>query len=243
MPSSFLFFDLETTGLSITNDQITQIGASFCSARTFESFVKPTRTIHKQSSEKTGIYAHHVADADAFPLVWAKFLAWVEEEEKKEDAHIILVAYNGNGFDFPLLTNELKRYGLPLPSSWSLLDPLVWARRFVDESCLLRKNTGACSFVLNDVHCALFGSHIVKAHTALADTVALRKVCEHAEFKGCLHVDHCVSFRELHLQSKVVVVAEEEEEVNKKNKTRKSKKRSAPESLFVLLAKKPKHGN
>jgi DNA polymerase III alpha subunit (gram-positive type) len=198
----FIYFDLESTGLSRWHDKITQIGATAClrkqgnysTVSTFETLVKCDRKIHEKAAEKTGIYEHTLVNAPCAREGLNKFFDWLKTLHKDyPDYAMCIVAYNGVNFDFPLLLSELHRWDFSPHLLFSacnvdyLLDPLIWARANIDTTCLLRKGTGNCSFVLSDVHTALTGEPISNAHQALADTEGLMNICVHEKFKD-MHV-------------------------------------------------------
>ncbi len=85
----------------------------------------------------------HPSVPDA-PTALRSFYTWLQQlpalsssssSSSREDntAPIVLVAHNGNRFDFPLLINECARHGLALPGSSSggllCLDSLQLARQ------------------------------------------------------------------------------------------------------------------
>lgn len=210
----YVYFDLESTGLSRWHDRITQIGATavlkdnntYKFVAEFETFVKADKKIHISASEKTGIYDHHLINAPDTSKALKKFFEWLINLRNSNNLlPVCLVAYNGFNFDFPMFMSELHRWDYSpylLMKSCGVdcvLDPLIWARRDIDDTCLLRKSNGKCSFVLSDLHTALIGNPIKNAHQALSDTRGLMNVCIHEKFKGMeLQIDsyYCQSMNE-----------------------------------------------
>jgi DNA polymerase III alpha subunit (gram-positive type) len=196
-----VYFDLESTGLSRWHDKIVQIGATITLHKDdktdeklgeFETLVKCDKKIHAKAAEVTGIYDHHLLDAPLPAHAFTQFFEWLSRMTKEHPGiPVCLLAYNGFNFDFPMFMSELCRWDFDILTVFKshridmFVDPLVWARD-IDTKCLLRKSSGKCSFVLQDVHMALVGTPIENAHQALADTEALMKVCRHAEFHGML---------------------------------------------------------
>lgn len=119
-----IFFDLETTGISIRSDKITEIGAyDLFNDTSFESFVCPGIPIPKESTAINGITDAMVENAPSFSEVASQFLQFCQGD-------VLLIAHNGLFFDFPFLYFELKRVGLKYPDHWYGLDSLVWARKY-----------------------------------------------------------------------------------------------------------------
>lgn len=119
-----IFFDLETTGITIRSDRITEIGAfDPWHDKHFQSFVNPKIPIPKESSAINGITDDMVSQAPTLEKVLDDFFTFCEGE-------ILLIAHNGNFFDFPFLHNEVRRIGMKLPDHWHGLDSLIWARKY-----------------------------------------------------------------------------------------------------------------
>lgn len=122
---SFVVFDLETTGLDSTKDEIIEIGA--CKilqgkiVETFSTFVKPSRHIPKEITELTGIDDAMVKDAPSINYVLPDFYKFcykstmVGHNVGFDISFIYFIAkklsYN---FDNPLIdTIEMARNKLP----------------------------------------------------------------------------------------------------------------------------------
>ena len=107
-----IFFDLETTGVSVANDRIVEIGL----VKLFPDGKKevktrvlnPTIEIPKEASDVHGITNIDVQDMDTFSEI-AKSM---NEYFKGCD----LCGYNSNRFDIPLLVEEFLRCGISFPA-------------------------------------------------------------------------------------------------------------------------------
>lgn len=171
-------FDLETTGLSPTKDEIIEVGAvKFTFAKvggkfdivekgTFESFVKPDRHIPEEATRVNHITDAMVENAPAPVDVLPNFLRFCGQNS-------VLVAHNGHGFDAPFLKQGLKRAGLSVPKL-PLLDSLKIARN------LMRDNA---SFKLSDLAARLVQTGEIalkldqaELHRALYDCRVLAQV-------------------------------------------------------------------
>ena len=116
--ASYIVFDIETTGLSQTYDEIIEIAA--CKVYqggivdTFESFVKPTMPIPEKIQNLTTITNEMVADALSIEEVLPKFLDFCRGS--------ILVAHNAK-FDVGMIYRDVKKYNLDC-ESFPVIDTL-----------------------------------------------------------------------------------------------------------------------
>src|SRR5690606_33733283 len=112
-------FDLETTGVDVTNDRIVEIAIlKIQPDGTTEEFLKrvnPEMPIPAESSEIHGIYDKDVADEPTFTQLADSVATFIADAD--------LAGYNSNKFDIPVLAEEFLRAG----HSFDISD-----RRFVD---------------------------------------------------------------------------------------------------------------
>mmetsp|Transcript_8483 Transcript_8483/g.14984 ORF Transcript_8483/g.14984 Transcript_8483/m.14984 type:complete len:143 (-) Transcript_8483:14-442(-) len=122
--------DIESTGLDVVNDRITQIaikrsGSTNPSDRLI-AYVNPGREIPSNVVELTGITNEFIQNgghcpatgmvtgpALSLPAVLPILISFMRNQIKV-DEEACLVAHNGNQFDFPLLRNEIARAKLPI---------------------------------------------------------------------------------------------------------------------------------
>ncbi len=98
-------FDLETTGLSPTQDRITEIGAVVLenekTGDVFNTFVNPKRALSPKIIELTGITDSMLKDAPSEEEALKSFFEFVNGR--------VLIAHNAHGFDVRFLIESAKR--------------------------------------------------------------------------------------------------------------------------------------
>ena len=108
--ATYVVFDIETTGLSQTYDEIIEIAAHKVYqggiVDTFEVFVNPGFSIPERIVEITHITDEMVADALSIKEVLPKFMDFCEGS--------ILVAHNAM-FDVGMIYKDIKKYQLSYP--------------------------------------------------------------------------------------------------------------------------------
>ncbi len=155
-----IFFDIETTGLSISTDRIVEL----CFVKVYPNGneeaqslrFNPQMPISAEATAVTGITNEDVKDCPTF------------KEKAAELAKIFtgcdIAGYNSNGFDVPLLVEEFLRVGVDFDiSKAKLVD--VQTIFFKKEP---RTLTAAYSFYCN--------KDLENAHSAMADTRATYEV-------------------------------------------------------------------
>ena len=122
----FVAFDLETTGLSASNDTIIEIGAVILKEGKeldrFQTFVNPQRTLERKIVELTGITDAMLTDAPKIEEVLPKFLEFVGDR--------VLVAHNAD-FDTGFIRMACKRLGVEY--TWTSADTLVLAQNLMPQ--------------------------------------------------------------------------------------------------------------
>ncbi len=101
-PSSFVVFDLETTGLSSTNNEIIEIGAiRFIDdepREQFHTYIRPKRKITPKITDITGITNEMVKDAPSIEEVLPYFIDFIKGD--------VLIAHNSS-FDMGFILHNL----------------------------------------------------------------------------------------------------------------------------------------
>lgn len=155
-----VFFDLETTGTSITLDRIVELSYLKVypdgkeESQTYR--VNPIIPIPKEASAVHGIYDEDVKDCPLFRELAPK----IAEIFSGSD----LGGFNSNRFDLPMLAEEMIRSGVEFDFS---------ACRFVDVQVIYHKMEQRTLSAAYQFYC---GKNLVDAHSALADTKATYEV-------------------------------------------------------------------
>lgn len=155
--ATYVVFDIETTGLSITRNNITELAAiKMCEGKElgrYSTFVNPHEKIPYHITQLTSITDEMVKDAPDLEPVLHQFVDFVGDS--------ILVAHNAR-FDMGFIQASLVKLGLPKLTN-PTLDTLELARLLYPTMKNHRLNT------LADKYKVLLESH----HRAIDDTVAL----------------------------------------------------------------------
>lgn len=174
----YLFFDVETTGLSARADRIVQLAWALTD---FDGNVEAMRTyiikpdgfsIPLAASKIHGISTARACDiGDSLQLVLERFAADVESA-------VVVVAHNIS-FDAGILRTEFKRINLPCPIENKLQ---ICTMRLSTEWCRLPKFNGRTGFKfpkLSELYFRLFGESFDGAHDAANDV----RACMRAYFE------------------------------------------------------------
>ena len=121
-------FDIETTGLSVQNCKITEIGAVKIKngevLERFNTFVDPEVPIPADIVELTGITDEMVKGAPKYPEALKAFFDFIGNDPTK-DTQPLLIAHNAN-FDIGFIRHFAKEAGLPFENPY--LDTLALSR-------------------------------------------------------------------------------------------------------------------
>ena len=157
-----IFFDLETTGLTIGKDHIVELcyiriepnGNERAETLRFN----PGMPISKEASEVNGITDKDVKDCPTF--------AEKAQELAKVFEGCDLAGYNSNKFDVPMLAEEFALCGI---------DIRVHEKKLVDVQNIFHKMEQRTLVAAYKFYC---GKNLENAHSALADTRATLEVLE-----------------------------------------------------------------
>lgn len=150
----FAVFDLETTGINVTQDRIVEIAIiKLMPDGTEEEYYKrvhPTIPIPKESSEIHGIRDEDIRDAPKFAEIADEVAAFIGNSD--------LAGYNSNKFDIPVLAEEFLRCNHPFDIS---------TRKFVDVQNIFHKMEQRTLAAAYQFYCS---EKMENAHNALYDT-------------------------------------------------------------------------
>lgn len=126
---NLIFFDLETTGLSKTYNEIIDIAAisyneeESCIVDIFHTFVKPETPISWQITQLTGITNDMVANSPIESLALIDFNNWIEKQNAK-----FCVGHNIIRFDCPFVEEKCKKYTIANNLPKNKIDTLNMAK-------------------------------------------------------------------------------------------------------------------
>ena len=165
-----VFFDLETTALSVYDANILEIGALYPNGITsFHSYVQYFGSIDNSHIHNITQETLNTNQARPLVTVLTDFETWIRERFN-DQTDVYLMAHNGIGYDKPVLELAYKRLGRPMPGNWHFADSLPQIKR------LFRMP----SYKLGAIYQHFFNEPLVGAHGAMADTRALYRVYLHA---------------------------------------------------------------
>lgn len=157
-----VFFDLETTGLSITKDRIVEISILKVFVDGHEESttyrVNPEMHISEESSSIHGIYDDDVKDKPTFKQIATTIAKIMEGCD--------ICGFNSNKFDIPLLVEEFLRVGMNIDFR---------RRYFVDVQNIFHKMEKRNLEAAYKFYCH---KDLANAHSALADNKATYEVLQ-----------------------------------------------------------------
>ncbi|MGF0034472.1 exonuclease domain-containing protein [Bariatricus sp. SGI.154] len=162
--SDYVVFDLETTGISSTYDEVIEISGVKVRNRQvvdeFTSLVNPGRSIPYGASQVNGITDAMVMSAPSFGDVLGKFFEFLGDD--------VLVGHNIHNFDMRFIYRDAERFYGKVPEN-DYIDTLSVARNYLPQLSHYRL-VDLASFY----HISVRG-----AHRALNDCRMNQQVFEH----------------------------------------------------------------
>ena len=156
--NDFIALDLETTGLSPTNDRIVQISLVYFhngkEKKNYTSYVKTDRKVSKAAYNVNHISPLKLKFAPSEDKVYKEVVKFIDKNK-----HSTIVAHNAS-FDSRFLNNTLQRMGYSVDLDYT--DTLSLARRNVE---------GVPNYKL-DTLCEYFEIELDHAHDAYSDAKA-----------------------------------------------------------------------
>jgi DNA helicase-2/ATP-dependent DNA helicase PcrA len=131
--ADFTAVDIETTGRDTMTAQVIEIAAVRVRAGKvvdeYVTLVKPRVAIEPGATATHGISEAEVADAPHFEEIWARLRDFCGKD--------VLVAHNGNQFDFPIIRRMASELGLEGADAFTTYDTLPLARELFEGSAKL----------------------------------------------------------------------------------------------------------
>jgi len=156
------FIDLETTGISITNDRIIEIAivkiAADGTRLVKRKLINPGMPIPAGSTAVHGITDEMVKDAPSFKQAANEFKQFMD--------HCDIGGYNSNRFDIPMLIEEFLRAGIEFSTE---------GRKFVDVQKIFHKMEERTLSAAYKFYCQKI---LEGAHSAEADAQATYEILE-----------------------------------------------------------------
>lgn len=210
----YVIFDLETTGISTSYDEVIEISALKVQdgivTNEFSELVNPGRNIPSAASRVNGITDDMVKDAPAFEGVLREFLEFAGDH--------ILIGHNIHSFDMKFIYRDCLKYFGRVPDN-DYIDTLYLARkclpslshhRLVDLADYYQFSTEGAHRALNDCHMnqkvfeALMQEKVHALKAATTDEAKLKQlVCprcgnllkkrngKFGQFYGCSGFPYC----------------------------------------------------
>lgn len=155
-----IFFDLETTGVSITRDRIVEISMIKLMPNG-EERVRTLRVNPEMHIPEEATAVHHITDADVADKPTFKAIA---KDLAQSFTGCDIAGFNSNKFDIPMLSEEFGRAGVSFDFSKA---------RFVDVQTIFHKKEQRTLVAAYKFYC---GKNLDDAHSATADTRATYEV-------------------------------------------------------------------
>ena len=155
-----VFFDLETTGVSPTNDRVVEL--SYLKVMPDGTEISKTFRVNPgMHIPETATAVHHITDDDVRDCPTFRQIG-------QEIANVLkgsdIAGFNSNRFDVPMLAEELLRAGIDI--DWS-------THRFIDVQVIYHKMEQRTLSAAYKFYC---GQNLEDAHSADADTRATYEV-------------------------------------------------------------------
>ncbi|HOK39827.1 MAG TPA: 3'-5' exonuclease [bacterium] len=160
----YIIFDLETTGLSVTQDRIVEFACCIVNNKgqevdeRLELLINPEIPIPERVIKIHGIRNEYVKDKPTFREV--------TDIIEKKFKNRIAIAYYGLAFDFPFLINEFIRAGKKNFSFYGCIDPKIRVKHTL-------KNINSFSLINVSNHLQI---PVLRPHRAMDDVLLLKNI-------------------------------------------------------------------
>lgn len=195
---TFVFLDLEATGLPNTDPEIAEISLFAVHRSSLENpersdtgapvlprildkltlCMSPQRPFTAKASEITGLSSEGLAQCRKAGFDGAVVQS-LQAFLSRQEGPICLVAHNGFDYDFPLLCTELQRLGAHLPQDTVCLDTLPALRGLDRTHSHSTRAQGRKGYSLGSLFHRYFGAEPSAAHSAEGDVHTLLLIFLH----------------------------------------------------------------
>ncbi len=172
-----VFFDLETTGINVTNDRIVEISLVKILPNGKEEKktmrINPTIPISEEATSIHGISNKDVKDEPTFTDVAKNIAKYIEGCD--------LAGFNSNRFDIPMLAEEFLRADVDID---------LKKNKFVDVQVIFHKMEQRTLSAAYKFYC---NKNLENAHSAEADTIATYEVLK-AQIEKYSNLENDIEF-------------------------------------------------
>ena len=172
------YLDFETSGLSVSTDNIVEIGLLESAGARFQTVVCPPVFVETPPPVH-GISDQELREGPSFAEAFSRMCDFIENlldmavdegGQRMVDRRpvALIAAHNGKHFDYPFLLSEVFKLNIDISilTTWLYCDTLDIARHCSVECCKLQCLFSSCASSTGSLH----------AHRALDDCVALQAV-------------------------------------------------------------------
>eukprot|EP00754_Rhynchopus_humris_P051573 Rhum_TRINITY_DN9623_c0_g1::Rhum_TRINITY_DN9623_c0_g1_i1::g.34453::m.34453/K02342/DPO3E, dnaQ; DNA polymerase III subunit epsilon len=166
-PASIFIWDIETTGLARTKDQIIEIGLQHPHSGTlWSALVRPTvATMSPDAFRVHGITMDELRDEPTFADVWEELQAWVNETAGGSGTQqLLFLSHFSHSLDIPMLKSEVERAGSVIPERYTMACSSMLIRSKLPKGAKLSLETLSKHYQVDE-------EAVGQAHRAISDTL------------------------------------------------------------------------
>ncbi len=145
--------------------------------RTFEAFIDPPEHLRRKAKDKH--FGHGNLRPQSYYLkdIWKDYLVPFVNEKLAKDQSAVILTYCGYKHDWPILQNELARFGAAIPKRWKCFDIawLVGSLKLSEINNDVQIDRASKSATLSML-CHKLGTKVLPAHDAYNDVKMLKGV-------------------------------------------------------------------
>ncbi|KAG5525420.1 hypothetical protein RHGRI_031919 [Rhododendron griersonianum] len=178
--TTFIVFDIETTGFSRENERIIEIAMQDLLGgknSTFQTLVNPERYVPNHHVHGISTYMVSKPNIPRMKELIPILLQYIKSRQKP-GGHVILVAHNARTFDVPFLVNEFSRCNFEIPPDWLFVDTLPLAREAMKSGGSKVSSKVSLQALREYYEVPLIGS----AHRAMSDVNTLSLILQRLTF-------------------------------------------------------------